>query len=238
VRPVTPSSSTNRLKLAVFDLDGTLTQVPSPYRHVHHALGVQQQAERILARYRSGELSYTQWGAEEIALWQGLEVARLIEIVSEIPYRPGALEFVGRLKGGGVAVALVSAGFDVHVRRCAAQLDVDHAFFNRLGVEDGRLTGRFWAGVNSHNKGELVRELQARFGASQAETLVAGDNEHDATMFPEAAVRIAVAPSDQVVAAAADLVLADGDWRPVWATIAAARPGWLPDAPAKGHPEP
>lgn len=218
----------SRLKLAVFDLDGTLKQVPSPYSYVHHALGVHEEAARILARYRSGELSYVQWGEEEIALWRGLEVTRLVEIVSEIPYWPGAQEFVGRLKAAGVCVALVSAGFDVHVRRCAEELGVDHAYYNQLVIDDGRLTGGFMAGVNSHNKGDLVRELQGRFGATRAETLVAGDIDQDTTMFPEAALSIAVAPADPSVGEAADLLLADGDWRPIWERIEAVRPGWLP----------
>ena len=231
MKPIRPSPPTSTLKLAVFDLDGTLKQVTSPYSHVHRALGVHEEAALVLARYRRGELSYEEWGEEEIALWRGLEVARLVDIVSQIPYWPGAQDFVRRLRAAGVTVALVSAGFDVHVRRCAAELGVDHAHYNRLGIEDGRLTGAFWAGVNSHNKGRLVRELQARFGATRAETLVAGDNEHDTTMFPEAAVSIAVAPADPAVAAAADLLLADGDWRPALAMIETARPGWLPLTP-------
>jgi phosphoserine phosphatase len=234
MNPLTPSPANGSLKLAVFDLDGTLKQVTSPYSHVHRALGVHEEAARILARYRSGELSYVEWGQEEIALWRGLEVARLVEIVSEIPYWPGAREFVQRLKAAGVVVALVSAGFDVHVQRCAAELAVDHAYCNRLGIEDGRLTGAFWAGVNSDNKGKLVRELQARFGATRVETLVAGDNDHDASMFPQAAVSIAVAPADPRVAAAADLVLADGDWRNVWKMIEEIWPGWLPVSQSHG----
>jgi hydroxymethylpyrimidine pyrophosphatase-like HAD family hydrolase len=90
------------------------------------------------------------------------------------------------------------------------------------------LTGGFLAGVNSHNKGDLVRELQGRFGATRAETLVAGDIDQDTTMFPEAALSIAVAPADPLVGEAADLLLADGDWRPIWERIEAVRPGWLP----------
>jgi phosphoserine phosphatase len=228
MKPIHPSPPASTLKLAIFDLDGTLKQAPSPYGHVHRALGVHEEAARILDRYRRGELSYEGWGEQEIGLWRGLEVARLVELVSQIPYWPGAQEFVGQLKAAGVTVALVSAGFDVHVQRCAAELGADHAYFNRLGIVDGRLTGAFSAGVNSHNKGELVRELQARFGATRAETLVAGDTEYDTSMFPEAAVSIAVAPADPAIAAAADLLLADGDWRPVRAMIENIRPDWLP----------
>lgn len=218
----------NRLKLAVFDLDGTLKQVQSPYSHVHRALGVTEQAETIAARYRRGELDYMQWGQQEIALWRDLPVDRLQAIIATIPYWPGAREFVGQLKASGVRVAIISAGFDVHVRHWAQDLGADQALYNRLQVENGHLTGRFIAAVDGKNKGELVRELQQQWQISPAETLAAGDTWQDTYMFQQAALAIAVAPDDPAVAQKADIHLADGDWRPLWGKIEQLRPGWLP----------
>ncbi len=82
--------------------------------------------------------------------------------------------------------------------------------------------------MDSHNKGELLASLQARFGVGPAETLTAGDTLYDMSMFPRAAISIAVSPAEPAVAEAADLVLPDGDWSQVWATIQVLRPGWLP----------
>jgi phosphoserine phosphatase len=225
-RPI--SRSPHTLKLAVFDLDGTLMAVRSPYDYVHRALGVREEASQIYARYRRGELSYFEWGQAEIGLWRGLPVEALIAIVRDISYWPGAVEFVRRSRATGVIVALISAAFDVHVQHRAAELKADVAFFNRLGVADGRLTGEFFDGVDSHNKGELLASLQARFGVESAETLAAGDTLHDTSMFTRAAVSIAVSPAEAAVAEAADLVLPDGDWTQAWEMIKVLRPGWLP----------
>jgi len=223
--PLTPSAT---LKLAVFDLDGTLKAIRSPYSFVHQALGVNAEAERIFARYQRGDLTYYEWGQEEIALWRDLPVAELTHIISSIPYFPGAKRFVGRLKAAGVKIVVLSAGFDVHVAHWAADLQSDFFFANQLGVADGRLTGRFHGGVDGHSKGDLLRDVQARFGVTREETLAAGDTMHDVPMFPEAALTMAVAPSDPDVTQAADLLLPDGDWTGAWQMIQAHKPGWLP----------
>ncbi len=221
-------SRPEKLGLAAFDLDGTLVAVPSPYGYVHRALGVQAKAAEIKALYLRGDLTYLEWGQAEIGLWRDLPVARLQQIVRSIPYWPGAYDFVRRLKSAGVVVALVSAGFDVHVKRCATELEVDVAYCNRLGVANGRLTGEYFVEVDSHNKGSLLRELQVRFGLSRTQTLAAGDTLHDTQMFPDAAISVAVAPLEDGVAEAADLLLADGDWSKSWGMIENCRPGWLP----------
>jgi phosphoserine phosphatase len=45
-----------RLRLAIFDLDGTLKQVRDPYAYLHEKLGTWQAAEFITARGLAGEL--------------------------------------------------------------------------------------------------------------------------------------------------------------------------------------
>lgn len=217
-----------RLGLAVFDLDGTLLSTRSPYGYVHQALGVEAQAAAVYARYKAGELTYMEWGQEEIALWRGQSAERIKAITAAIPYRPGAREVVAQLRRAGVAVALLSAGFDLHVTQRARELGVDEAIFNRLEVRDGRLTGAFGGGVDGHEKGELIGALQDRFGASPMETLAAGDTRYDIPMFVRAAVSIAVDPADPSVVEAADFELPGGDWRLAWGLIEELRPGWLP----------
>lgn len=228
-----PTRFPTTLKLAVFDLDGTLKAAPSPYHFVHQALGIDAEATQIYLRYQRGELDYTEWGQQEISLWRGLPVEKLRSIVRTIPYLPGAVGFVRRLKGAGVTVALISAGFGVHVEHCAAELSVDVAICNHLGVAGGRLTGEFHGDVGNDNKGTLVRELQGGNGVSCAETLAAGDTLADVHMFSETAVSVAVAPAEPAVAEAADLLLPDGNWARAWELIEELRPGWLPARKAR-----
>ena len=123
-----PMIHDSSLRLAVFDLDGTLTPVRSPYDYVHRALGVKAEAAKIKSRYQRGELDYLEWGQEETGLWRSLPVEHLIAITRAIPYWPGVVEFVQRLKDAGVVVAIVSAGFDLHVEQRAAELEATWRF--------------------------------------------------------------------------------------------------------------
>ncbi len=215
------------LRLAVFDLDGTLNAVRSPFRHVSEALGMQAQAENVFLRFQRGEIAYQDWGKLEVALWKGIPEWRLIQILDTIPYRPGAVDFVHRLRSGGVIVVLISAAFRQHVEPSAQELGAEFVC-NSIGVSDGILTGDFFSQIDGCNKGRIINELQTRFGISREETLSAGDTAGDISMFLESAVSIAVDPESPEVTRAASLQLPENDWRQAWELIGALRPGWLP----------
>ena len=78
-------------------------------------------------------------------------------------------------------------------------------------VANGRVTTHCPYGA----KRPVLEQLQARLGVTPAETLAAGDTRSDLGLFELAAVRVAVNPNHPQVAAAADIVLADGDLRPL-----------------------
>ena len=222
------NSPRSKLRLAIFDLDGTLTAVRSPYRFVSRALGLDTEAAQVFARFQRGEINYRDWGRHEVALWKGVPLGQFIRIIHSIPYRPGAKEFVHLLKATGVSIALISAAFQPHVERCAAELGADVSLFNRLGVFNDRLTGEFFSEIGGDNKGKLARGLLSRFDITREEALAAGDTQGDIPMFSEVAASIVVEPESPEVAQAADLLLPGGDWSRAWTLLEEFRPGWLP----------
>lgn len=219
----------SKLRLAVFDLDGTLKAVRSPFHHVSEALGVRVQAENIFLRFQRGEIAYQDWGKLEVALWEGTPEWRLLQILHTIPYRPGAMEFVHRLKAGDVTIVLISAAFEQHVQPSAQELEAEFVC-NSIGIADGLLTGDFVSQIDGRNKGKIINDLQTRFGISRDETLSAGDTAGDISMFSESAISIAVDPECLEVEQAASLLLPGNDWRQAWELIDALRPGWLPSS--------
>ncbi|MEN8098291.1 MAG: HAD family phosphatase [Chloroflexota bacterium] len=217
----------SRLKLAAFDLDGTLNAVTSPYDHVHRALGVVDQAQAVLRRYQRGEISYSEWGKHEVELWRGLPVDELVRITSEIPFRPGAQHFIQRLMNHDVSVVIISAGFEPHVQRCANDLGVEEVYFNRIGIRDGLLTGKYMDGVDSTNKGEILQRIQCRLQVTPDETLVAGDTTHDISLFEYSTMCVAIEDGATELKDIADLVLPN-EWTTAWCLIDKLKPGWLP----------
>ena len=216
------------LRLAVLDLDGTLTTVRSPFMYVSKALGYGTEAEDIAARYWRGEIGYQAWGKQTVALWKDTREDTLRDIVASVPYRNGAEAFVRQLRRAGVTVALLSVAFKQHVLPRAAELQVEHVECNELRAEAGRLTGEISYVVNESNKSDMVRSLQYQYGLTTDHTLVAGDTEGDIPMFSMAALSIAVAPESSNVSKAARVRLPGDDWDNAIEMIDAEWPDWLP----------
>ncbi len=200
------------LKLAVFDLDGTLKVEPDPYVYLHRRLGVMAEAAALTAAGLSGQLVYEDWLRADAELWRGTPRARLLELFAEDAYIPGAPEAVRALQAHGAEIAILSSGLRLHAEMVAADLGIAHVFGNEIffdGGDDPAVTGAVKATAPIHSKGELLAQLQAELDIWPDETLAVGDSRSDLPLFARAAVRVAVAPHQPEVAEAADIVLPD-----------------------------
>jgi len=200
------------LKLAVFDLDGTLKVERDPYVYLHRCLGVMAEAEVITAAGLSGELAYEDWLRADAELWRGTSRATLEQFLRADAYIPGAREAVRALQAHGVEIAIISSGLLLHAEMVAAELGIAHFCGNVLGFNGGdapAVTGEVKATAPIHAKGELMAQLQTALGVWPDETLAVGDSRSDLPLFARAAVRVAVAPHPPEVGGAVDLVLPD-----------------------------
>lgn len=200
------------LKLAVFDLDGTLKMEPDPYVYLHRCLGVMAEAEAITAAGLSGQLVYEDWLRADAELWRGTPRSALQQFFREDAYIPGAPEAVRALQAQGAEIAIVSSGLRLHADMVAADLGIAHVFGNEIffdGGDDPAVTGEVRATAPIDAKGNLLAQLQAELGVDPEETLAVGDSRSDLPLFARAAVRVAVAPHQPDVAEAADIVLPD-----------------------------
>jgi phosphoserine phosphatase len=193
------------VRLAVLDVDGTLKQAESPYQYLHARLGVEHLAEpnRVLAR--AGLISYAEWLRRDALLWAGQPVAHIRRLLRENPYLPGAPELLRTLKGAGVAVALVSAGFTLNTDPILAEFGLDYALANELTVVDGLLDGGAINHVPEGGKAVFACELMERLGIPPHLTLAAGDTAGDLELFECAGVRMAVNPTSERLRALADV---------------------------------
>jgi phosphoserine phosphatase len=173
----------SRLRLAFFDLDGTLKQARDPYVYLHQRLGTWEASQAFFGKGLSGELAYDEWLRLDAALWQGVSRARIEELLRQNPYLPGAVETVRTLKRAGVLVALVSTGLDLHARQVQADLGIDYVFANEILFEKGLASGQAVAHLPEGGKGEVVAQLQAELGVRRDECLAVGDGMSDAGMF-------------------------------------------------------
>jgi phosphoserine phosphatase len=216
------------LRLAVFDLDGTLKQARDPYVYLHKRLGTWEACQPALARGLAGKLPYDEWLRLDVALWKGVSRARMEAFYRENPYLPGARETVQALKQAGVWVAVVSTGLNVHADLVKAELGLDRLVCNEVLFENGLATGEARSHVPEKGKGQVVAQLQAELGVTPEECLAVGDGSLDTDMFRRVRVGVAVNPSSDEVRKAADLVLEEPDLRPLLPRLREIVPGWMP----------
>ncbi len=217
-----------RLKLVFLDLDGTLKQERDPYVYLHRCLGTLEAAKPFTERGLRGELSYEEWTRLDASLWVGVPEKRIAEAFRRDPYLPGAREFVQVLHSAGVQVALISSGFDIHVRQVSQELGIAYTVANELCFHGGRATGEVRFGIMDGHKGPVADKLLAQTGAASHECLAMGDTNSDIELFERAAVSVAVAPTSERVRAAASIVLEEPDLRNLIARLRAFSPGFLP----------
>ena len=216
------------LRLAIFDLDGTLKQARDPYVYLHQRLGTWEVAQAFFDQGVSGQLPYSEWLRLDASLWKGVSRAAMEAIFRDNPYLPGARETVCTLRQAGLRVAVISTGLDVHAQLVQAELGLDWIIANELLFEDGYATGAARERVPEGGKGLIVEQLQAELGVPPADCLAVGDSTSDIAMFARARIGVAVNPSSDQVRSAAGLVLDALDLWPLLPKLTEAVPGWLP----------
>ncbi|HEU0224535.1 MAG TPA: HAD-IB family hydrolase [Steroidobacteraceae bacterium] len=165
-------------RLAVFDLDGTVTRRDTfmPYlrgwlrRHPRRRGWLRALtsvlrftfAGRDRGRLKSGLLKAFLSGAgrEEIEAWSGQFVAQL----DDAELFRGALEAIARHREAGDRLVLLSASVDLYVPRIAQRLGFDEAICTGVAWRDGRLDGALTtANRRGEEKRRCIEELRSRY---------------------------------------------------------------------------
>ena len=194
-----------KIRLAVFDLDGTLTPVNSLWEHLHDEFGTWDQGKIAAQKYKRGEISYREWAETDVKCWTGASVSRIMTVLEQIPYRQGVRDVFRSLKEKNVKTAIISAGLSLLADKVAKELGADFALSNELQTNDGHLTGKIKVKVAVNEKRRIVEEIATSLGIALDEIALVGDQAFDLAQ-PEC-FRIAFKPKNDVARQQADVVI-------------------------------
>ncbi|HEC63380.1 MAG TPA: hypothetical protein ENI38_03225, partial [Candidatus Acetothermia bacterium] len=129
------------MRLGLLDMDGTVLMGRS-LSALAHAFGLEEKLRELDVEKERLGLSEREVAARIARLFAGRPLRELKRIVDFIPFTPGAVWWVKRVREAGAQVALVSDSWRPLVERVARRLGVDLVWANDLETELGLVTGR------------------------------------------------------------------------------------------------
>lgn len=200
----------SRLRAVLFDLDGTLVRYrgitfESSWGAIAAAAGVAESSRRLLEEYLPRHDAYAEWVRRDAALLRGIEVADVTRAIFPPPLADGVREAIDALRGRFL-MGIVSSGVGLVAERVRADLGLDFAVANELGVHDGRFTGDGRSHVDLWAKADVVRGIAGEHSIGLHEICYVGDHLNDLPVMEIVGLGIAVHAKDPALEAASDCV--------------------------------
>jgi phosphoserine phosphatase len=199
----------NPLKLAIFDIDGTLRKVRDPWIHLHAHLGVAEEAKDFPARWQKGEISYDEWAELDAALWRGYSRQKIVEALHRNPLRAGARKLVDWFNSRSIPSVGISSGLAIFNELTAEELGIQEIISNELKFDGHICSGKVAIQVNETNKGHIMDAILRRYKTREEHVVAFGDGTADIPLLTRAGLGIAICPSNEVVWSSADHVVGE-----------------------------
>lgn len=184
-----------KIKLAVLDMDGTLTKPISSWEHIHRELGTWEGAgEMYLKQFLAGTISYQEFARLDTASWRGVPLNKIRTIASKIPYISGIHQFMKYLSKRDIVSVIISGGLSVIAEKIVSDFDIKEFFANDLIVESGLLTGEVTINVSFHGKLDVLNKLLLNYNIKNEEVMTVGDTFGDVPLFENSGLAIVINP--------------------------------------------
>lgn len=178
----------SEIKLAAFDLDGTLLEDDSSWAAIHRHFGTPERGAESLKLYTEGKIDYKEFMHRDISSWpSGLTRSEVEEILSGYRLRHEAPAAINGLKERGIDLAIVTSGIDILAEKVANDLGIQHWVANGLRFDsNGVLRPNGIGRVDPSRKDVAYRRLLRNLHTSSSQTIAVGDTIYDVSFLKSA----------------------------------------------------
>ncbi|MDA4127702.1 MAG: HAD-IB family phosphatase [Thaumarchaeota archaeon] len=188
------------IRLAAFDMDGTVLEHNSSWVAIHQHYGTGTKAATSLRLYTEGKIDYREFMRRDIASWpKTITKNEITDILSVYAIRREAPSTFRELRKRGIKTALVSSGIDILAKKIAEELDIDYWVanglrFDRKGILQADGIGR----VDPTRKNIAYEKLLWKVGIPNKQTIAVGDTVYDLAFLKSAALGFMIAHTTRV----------------------------------------
>ena len=186
----------------IFDLDGTLTMVPSPWQYVHQRLGVwDNTASHFLNEWLDGRICYDEFCRRDAGLWSGRSLDEIHSFLDEIDLNRHVPAVVDRLVERRIPSIIISSGFKYVASKIQQQCGWDPLIIYANELVDGpmvqiNVSGDFGSPIS---KKALACEALESLGSTMTKTLVVSDTTRDLEQLSDCAYKLHIQDEDDLL---------------------------------------
>jgi len=189
-----------QIKIAFFDIDGTLHTGPSSWELVHIANGTWDTlGKRYLEEYYEGKIDFETFAELDVQSWKNMREDVFIETIKQIPLYPEVPFIFNYLQELGIKIYIISSGLAPFAEYLCEEYSLDGYVANDILIEKGKLTGEIELNVKYYEKGDIVKEILAAHDLSSKHAFAIGDGEGDVPMFNEVKYPVFFSPNNKVL---------------------------------------
>lgn len=202
------------IKLAIFDIDGTILRTYS-WQHIHENLNTWNQAQKYYGQFFKNQITYKKWAQLDAALWKNQPLKKINQIINQMPYTKGAKQTITTLKQNNIKIYLLSAGLTQVAEKIQEEIGTNGYTANKLVVKGGYLTGEVEVNVTFHNKDKHLPMILQKFNLTPQECAAVGDDPTLIPLFKKVALAIAFNPINKNIEKHANMTIKSNDLRMV-----------------------
>jgi len=189
-----------QIRLASFDMDGTVLEHNSSWVAIHRHFGTEHQGAASLRLYTEGKIDYREFMRRDIGSWPKMVTkGEVADILSGYRIRREAPEVFDELRSRGIRTALVTSGIDMLATQVARELNIDYSLANGLRFDkEGMLLPEGIGRVDPTRKDVAYRRLLAKIGIPPKRTIAVGDTIYDLAFLKSAGLGFMLAHTTRV----------------------------------------
>src|SRR5579862_2271968 len=186
----------------IFDLDGTLTKVPSPWQYVHERLGIwESTACHFLNEWLAGGISYEEFCRRDTTLWNGRSLGEIHGFLDEIDFNRHVPAVVERLVARKIPSIIISSGFKYVAHKIQRQCAWDPLLIYANELGDGptvhiNVSGDFSSPLD---RKRLAEHALKTVGSSMDNSLVVSDTTRDLEQLSGCRYKLHVQQEDDLL---------------------------------------
>ncbi len=202
-----------KIKLVVFDLDGTLTMIDSVWRYIHEKFGVWDKAKKHKEMFFNRKITYEEWAKLDAELWRGRKEEEFLSIINRVPLMDHAKETLQYLTSK-YKVIILSSGLDILKHRLQNS-KVDKFISNTLIFKNKEFTGEIKVQVKFDNKDKILENILKEYKMGFENVAAIGDALNDVNMLKKAKLSIAINPKNKEVEEISHIIIRGKTLKPL-----------------------